>query len=136
MTFRIIAAVCALIGTLLALFIHYLLLNLSFFRRPEWYESDYSPVWVACVITPREDRWHRKLARTHRIVVVPCDADCCREPEGPRYINQRVGALSLHRAMAAVRRENRAERAARRRGTNRPMRVMARSDCANANAAG
>jgi hypothetical protein len=63
MSFRTIAAGCALIGTLLALFIHYWLFNLSWFSRPEWYESEYLPFWVACVVFTGLAIWGRLSTR-------------------------------------------------------------------------
>jgi len=59
MTFRTIAIACALIGALLTLFIYHWIGNYLSFVRPEWYESEYLPLWVASAVAMVLAMWGR-----------------------------------------------------------------------------
>jgi hypothetical protein len=74
-SFRIAAGACALIGALLALFILHWLRNLPLFTRPEWYESEFLPLWVALAVFGVLAFWGRLSTRqaivTGLLVTVP-----------------------------------------------------------------
>ena len=63
MAFRIVAVVCACLGTLLTLFIRHWLGTFLSLSRPEWYESEYLPIWVACVVFVVLAIWGRLSTR-------------------------------------------------------------------------
>src|SRR6266853_5745253 len=63
MRFRIIAVVCAFLGTLLTLFIHHWLRTFLSLTRPEWYESEYFPLLVACAVFVVLAIWGRLSTR-------------------------------------------------------------------------
>jgi hypothetical protein len=75
MSFRTSVGICASIGGLLALFIWHWLNNLVSLVRPEWYESEYLPLWVALGVFGVLAIWARLSTRqavvTGLLVTVP-----------------------------------------------------------------
>jgi hypothetical protein len=75
MSFRTSVGICASIGVLLALFMWHWLSNLVSLIRPEWYESEYLPLWAAIAVCGVLAVWGRlstgQAVVTGLLVTVP-----------------------------------------------------------------